>query len=173
MGVTSNTEHIVTPPDLRSRVLYGKANTSTTISGTGGSAAVSLTVEQMPLHKHTINIVETAHTNTTTITDPGHTNNNTITDPGHTHGWNFGIEGDDAGQGTSNDEFTKAANDSTAPIGSATTGITISNVSATTGIGVSIGNTNTNISATSTDTGGTSTVPILPPYFTVNYIIKY
>jgi microcystin-dependent protein len=177
MGVTSNTQDSVTPPDLRSRVLYGKAATGTTTSVTGGSATVTLNVNQMPVHKHTINIVETEHTHTATINDPGHVHNNTITDPGHTHDWNYGMEGDDANNGSSYDEFTKQPEGTKDPpsttIETNTTGITIGNVAAYTGIGVTIGNTKTNISATSVDTGGGQPFDILPPYFTVNYIIKY
>jgi microcystin-dependent protein len=176
MGVTSNTQDSVTPPDLRSRVLYGKAATGTTTSVTGGSATVTLNVNQMPVHKHTINIVETEHTHTATINDPGHRHNNTLNDPGHRHGWNFGTQQDDEGFGTSNREFTEVSSNTEPPenpINTAYTGITIGNVAAYTGIGVTIGNTKTNISATSVDAGGNTAVDILPPYFTVNYIIKY
>lgn len=177
MGVTSNTQDSVTPPNLREKFLYGKA-ASTGTSGTGGSLSVTIQLANMPTHKHDVTAEQGVHTHTATVSDPGHIHNNTINDPGHTHDWNFGMEGDDDNQGSSYDEFTKQPEGTKDPpgntIATSTTGITIGNVSAVTGIGVTLGNTKPNITVTESDKGsGTALTLPLQPHFTVNYIIKY
>ena len=198
MGVNSNTLDSVTPPNLKNKFLYGKTNTNTTTSGVGGNETINISVNQMPTHNHTINIVDSGHTHVNTLSDTGHTHANTVSnpehthantlsDPGHTHDWNYGTESDDQGQGTSNREFTailEGNNDATAPIESAytdmdivnvaaTTTVAIDNVAAYTGMGIVNVAAYTGISATSNDNGSGAPVNILPPYFTVNYIIKY
>jgi microcystin-dependent protein len=52
MGVESNTANEITPPDLRSRFLYG-ASATNTIGGTGGSSSVTLETANIPSHSHT------------------------------------------------------------------------------------------------------------------------
>ena len=128
MNTTVNTSDSITPPDLRQRFLYGRSQTNST-SNQGGSSTVTLALNQMPKHKHTI----------------------TINDPGHNHTWNYGLEGDDDGRGGSYNEFTTIAGSNTNSIASATT----------------------NITASMDEVGGTTPVDILPPYYTINYIIKY
>lgn len=118
-----------TPPNLKSRFLYG-SSTITTIMGTGGATTDSITLStaNMPSHNHG------------------------VTDPGHQHGWSYGTSPDDSGSGGSDREFTKtsASNSFVNPIESATTGITIQNAGS----------------------GTAFTVDTVPPYFTVNYIMK-
>jgi microcystin-dependent protein len=65
MGVTSNTANSITPPNLQSQFLYGSSSTSSSIGSTGGTSSVTLNVNQMPSHSHTVN------------------------DPGHDHSYNF------------------------------------------------------------------------------------
>lgn len=48
-----------------------------------------------------------------------------INDPGHTHAWTHGQEGDDSGNGKSNNEFTLAPGTVAGAIGSSTTDISI------------------------------------------------
>jgi len=117
LGITTNTANNFTPPDLRSRFLYGSANTGTGIGTTGGSTTQTLTTAHLPSHTHT-------------ITDPGHIH--TVTDPGHIHGTSAT---DDGGR---NDNTTAQGGQTYLQDGyntkSATTGITI--VSKTTGISI-------------------------------------
>lgn len=118
-----------TPPNLKSRFLYG-SSTITTIMGTGGATTDSITLStaNMPSHSHG------------------------VTDRGHVHNWRFGTAQDDAGSGGSDREFTLTTSSAltTSPIESATTGITIQNAGS----------------------GTAFTVDTVPPYFTVNYIMK-
>jgi microcystin-dependent protein len=54
MGVTTNTANRITPPNLKSRVMYGKSTTTTTTMGFGGSSTQELTVANLPPHSHDI-----------------------------------------------------------------------------------------------------------------------
>jgi microcystin-dependent protein len=83
-------------PDLQERFVVGAGATdNTSVAGTGqyavnakaGTNSVVLLTNQIPSHNHT-------YSGTTT------TNGN------HTHLWNYGVEGDDSGNGGSNNEFT-------------------------------------------------------------------
>ena len=65
MGVSSNTANSITPPNLKSRFLYGSPTTNASIGSEGaigsegGTSSVTLTVNEMPSHSHG-------------ISDPGH-----------------------------------------------------------------------------------------------------
>ena len=83
-------------PDLQERFVVGAGSAdNTSVAGTGqyavnakaGTNSVVLLTNQIPSHNHT-------YSGTTT------TNGN------HTHLWNYGVEGDDSGNGGSNNEFT-------------------------------------------------------------------
>jgi microcystin-dependent protein len=82
-------------PDLQERFVVGAGATdNTSVAGTqyavnakAGTNSVVLLTNQIPSHNHT-------YSGTTT------TNGN------HTHLWNYGVEGDDSGNGGSNNEFT-------------------------------------------------------------------
>lgn len=148
-AITGGAGATYTPPDLRSKFLYGTANIGTT-GATGGAVnqSITLTTAHLPAHNHG-------------VTDPGHGHG--VTDPGHRHGWKFGTEGDDANNGASFNEFTTVGGTNAPavdPINIATTGISIN--SATTGI-----------STTNTGSGTAFSVNTVPPYYTVNYIMKY
>jgi len=95
-----------TPPNLKSRFLYGSSIITSTM-GIGGAATDSITLStaNMPSHSHGVN------------------------DPGHGHNWSYGTSTDDAGTGGSDREFTKtaASNSFTNPIASGVTNITIQN----------------------------------------------
>lgn len=94
-------------PDLRGRACVGAGAgaglTNRALGSTGGSETHTLTSGQMPSHNHS------------------------IADPGHTHTWNNGLEGDDAGDGGSNAEYTRIGGSVTGVIANATTGILINN----------------------------------------------
>jgi microcystin-dependent protein len=115
LGVTTNNANSITPPDLRSRVIYGAA-TTTANPTTGGSATVSLAVTNLPAHSHNINYKQN-------VADTG--NNN------------------------------KSA-------GAVASAYTASSVSL---------NSTTNFSVDNTGSG--TAFSVLPPYYTLNYILKY
>ena len=61
MGVSTNTSNSITPPDLRGRFLRGCDSVATTTKGSGGSNTATLTTAHLPLHTHTVNIVDPGH----------------------------------------------------------------------------------------------------------------
>lgn len=103
-------------PDCRGRVLgtlgQGPGLTNRTLGQNPGEETHTMTTAEMPSHTHT----------GTTGSSGEHSH--AITDPGHRHIWNYGLEGDDSGEGGSNAEFTTAAGPLD-PMANATTGITI------------------------------------------------
>lgn len=113
LGVTSNTSNSITPPDLRSRVIYGASTTSANPT-TGGSANVTLSVNNMPAHSHTINYKQNGTTS------------------------------------------------SNASAGAVMAGIANTATALTSATNFSIN-----------DTGSGTAFSVLPPYFTLNYILKY
>jgi microcystin-dependent protein len=115
LGVTSNTANSVTPPDLRSRVIYG-ASTTTANPTTGGSANVTLAVTNLPAHSHNISYKQSGTTSS-----------------------NTGAAAVMAGVANS-----------------------ASSLSSTTTSNFSI-----------TNTGSGTAFSVLPPYYTLNYILKY
>ena len=86
-------------PDLQERFVVGAGSadnisvpgsTQYALNDSGGANSVTLSTNQIPSHNHTYS-------------------GWTSTDGNHTHLWNYGIEGDDSGNGGSNDEFTLRA----------------------------------------------------------------
>uniref|UniRef100_A0A6C0JIE1 Phage tail collar domain-containing protein n=1 Tax=viral metagenome TaxID=1070528 RepID=A0A6C0JIE1_9ZZZZ len=51
-GVLTNNSNSVTPPDLRSRFLYGSNTTSSNIGTVNGSSTIKLTSSTIPSHTH-------------------------------------------------------------------------------------------------------------------------
>ena len=142
----SNTANSLTPPDLRSKFLYGSGTVSSTLV-TGGASTVTLAIANLPAHNHAINITDNGHSHG--VNDPSHAHsvqNGTWDDYNYTGGQQPLGDGPTLGNGF----FTNGAY----------TGITIN--SATTGI-----------SAASVNTGLGTAFSILPSYLTINYIMKY
>jgi len=153
------------PPSLFGKFLRG-ANTATNVGFDttnkligGGSNTVTLITNNLPSHNHD-------------VTDPGHTHD--VTDPGHSHGANTyrtsyrskgyrpltSVWGDWCSALTLENNGRPAPNltfKTTVNIG--TTGCTIDNT--------------TPIKMSSTSTGISEPVTIIPSYINVNYIIKY
>lgn len=148
MGVATNTSNSITPPDLRGSFIYGQSSAATTTKVSGGAANVTLAVTNLPSHSHT-------------ATDSGHTHTNTLTDPGHTHNSSSGATSIAQSQnglvgGSGNPPVVSAGTTAYNSV----TGMTINNVSSTANI--TVGNT-----------GSGTAFSILPPYVTMNYIMKY
>jgi microcystin-dependent protein len=132
MGVNSNSENSITPPNLTSSFIYGQASTATTTKSTGGSDSVTLAANNIP-----------SLTISSSATDSGHSH--TITTLSNS---------------TGTVQFNRIPN----TVG--TTGVT--NSTATTNTGKA------NISVTSSYTNNNpQNVATLPPYTTMNYIMKY
>jgi microcystin-dependent protein len=51
-GITTNTSNSITPPDLRSNFLFGSSNTTSDIGTFGGSATQTISISNMPSHRH-------------------------------------------------------------------------------------------------------------------------
>ena len=193
----TNTGNSLTPPDLRSKFLYSSSDVTTTLTS-GGSTTVTLTESNLPSHSHTITISEPGHTHNNTIYQNAHSHGISISDPGHAHGNYLNDPRHDhycLMKNTDNRDFdslnyqnppSDSGNNSGAYwyTNNATTGMWITNVGAYTGIsafsdslqpGVNITNaaSNTGITATSSNVGSGTAISILPPYSTVNYIMKY
>ena len=117
LAISTNTPNSFTPPDLRSKFLYGSSNTSSGIGNTGGTSTQTLVTGNLPSHTHE-------------VTDPGHIHS--INDEGHIHKT---VATDDGGR---NDFTTSQGGQTYKQNGydteSATTGISI--VSAKTGVSI-------------------------------------
>ena len=168
-------------PDYRSRFLIG-ASALYPLGTTGGGSAFTLTVGNLPPHKH--GVTDPGHTHT--VTDPGHTH--TVTDPGHTHtvtdpGHHHDITVA-SGSGPVNAQVVLGAPCGLAATSTATTGVTVArattevtNASHTTG-NTNVANTtgNTNVAnttgVTTQNTGSGDPITILPPYAPVTLLIK-
>jgi microcystin-dependent protein len=187
----------ITPPDLRSRFLRGNSTVSTISNG--GSDSVTLTTVNIPSHSHGITMnggshthnntcSASAHNHAITVTETPHKHNDALVDPGHSHRCLLGRLND--GNWTSgNGEYPpgdgqtlvgrvwytrqagiviypNANGNATANwIGSSANTVNtlrMTNVAATTGI-----------TATCAPVGSGTSFSIIPPYATVNYIIKY
>jgi len=146
MNVNTNNANSITPPDLTGKFLMGASSTST-INNIGGNSSVTLSTANLPAHNHT-------------ATDNGHTHANTLTDPGHSHGTSnpFCFNGGGGGNGVSfGGSYT---NNTPLSIMKNYTGVTINNAGASASI--TVGNT-----------GSGTAFTTLPPYLTINYIMKY
>lgn len=133
-------------PDLRDRFIVG-AGSSYSVGAIGGSASVTLTEAQMPVHTHVI---------TATAASAG-AHNHTITDPGHTHAVGTALSDGPTGADLASTGYGAASN-----VSSATTGISLA---------AAADHTHT-ITATAGNAGSGSSHENRPPYFALAYIMK-
>jgi microcystin-dependent protein len=150
LGVTTNTANSIRPPDLTGKFLYG-SSTPTTVNTTGGATSTTLTSNNMPQHNHTVN--ETAHTHT-------------ATQSAHSHGGNVNLYIGGI-TGTTNRPMPYTANLPATPY-TATTITTDSQTPA-----ITVASATTGITVNNAGSATPTPVPILPPYVTINYIMKY
>jgi microcystin-dependent protein len=186
LGVATNTANSIKPPNLIGKFLYGSSN-PTIVNEIGGNTTATLISNNMPQHTHTVN--ETAHSHT--ITDNGHTHGATQT--AHSHGvtsslYDFGYNttgtlipsgnvraGTAAGNVLSNGSLYGAGRPLNPPM---PTGVNINNASpeisvASASTGISLGSASTGITVNNAGQASPSAFPIMPPYVTINYIMKY
>jgi microcystin-dependent protein len=146
LGISTNNGNSVVTPNLQSNFLQGRSSTTSGMSTTAGASSVTLTTANMPSHKHTISGSATTSATgsfTTTISQTGGTAYGFSQD---TNTWKGG--GDATGGYVGYEKLLSAS----------TTGV------------ITASTTLNNLSAT--DAGSGAAFSNLPPYFTVNYIIK-
>lgn len=153
-------------PNLQNAFPYGAAAVG--LGATGGEAAHTLVVSEMPVHAHSIGDPGHVHS----VYDPAHNHGQTphthgVTDPGHVHSGGYTNTGGGVPQ--------NQVGGTLANTGSAATGISIqgsgANINAAS-TGVQIDGAYTGISGT-INQGGGGAHNNLPPYVGVNFIIKY
>ena len=125
-------------PDLRERFIVGAGGDNGSVAGTNGYSVSNTGGENF----HVLSVAELATHNHTGITS---------TDGDHTHDWLHGTETDDSGNGSSNDEYTKA-------------GGTLSGQMSTNGAHSHTLNIN--------NEGGNSGHETRPPYYALAFIMK-
>ena len=137
-------------PDLRGRMILGVSG-SHALASTAGSETVSIGVANLPPHTHT----------GTTAANGAHTHS--ISDPGHQHGRLNAI-----------DDNNGSNNVGQAPVGDANTNYVVGHPTefATTGISVNSAGQHSH-SFTTDATGSGVALNILPPFMSLNFIIKY
>jgi len=157
-GVTTNNSNSITLPNLKNYFLLG-ASVTKTLGSKGGSSSITLTTNQLPSHNH----------NVSTISSPQH--NHEINDPGHSHaGINYHT-------GFCNELQSGQAFYARNTSGNATT-ITaegpLSVTHSTSSNTASKVDANSTLPTTSINSAGSgNSIYILPPYTTINYVIKY
>jgi len=151
LGVATNTANSIKPPNLIGKFLYGSSD-PTIVNETGGNATATLNSNNMPQHTHN-------------VTDTGHTH--TITDPGHSH---IGCVNLYIGAVSSaNTHRPTPTLDKVPPTPYTSTTITAD--SKTTGI--TVASASTGITVNYAGQATPTAFSIMPPYVTINYIMKY
>jgi len=165
LAVSTNTSNSCTPPDLKSKFLYGSSSTSS-IGTIAGTTTKTIAIANLPAHNHA-------------ITDPGHNHGGStgshghgVNDPGHSHytGDNYSTYIGSGGVTTNvyrtgGESYTQNYVSNANTVVSNTTNISIQGATA------SISSGTTGISVQNTGSG--TALDIMPPYFTVNYIMKF
>lgn len=142
-------------PDLRGKTIIGTSGFFT-LGHQGGAETVTLTTDNLPSHSHT------------GTTDVSGTHTHTVTDNGHTHPYSDAYFAENRGQPNNNYFGTHSDTDSdnnlyTRDVTSGTGYATISVTSA---------GAHTHTFTTSL-VGSANSFDILPPYVSLNYLIKY
>lgn len=200
-GVTTNTSNRVVPPNLKSRFLYGSSDGSVGLRG--GSTTKTISTDNLPSHDHSITdqqhthgIYDPGHKHG--LTNPSHNHSastpdhsHAVSDPQHTHNTKASDSGTSyGGLELNRDDTTAQASSGSIQGGYQTypspTGISLDTASTLITVGnttpiVTMDNAHTNISLYSASTGVTSVnftgngsaFDIMPPYTTINHIMKY
>jgi microcystin-dependent protein len=163
-------------PNLVNRFPMGAG----TLAATGGEAAHVLTAAELAPHVHPI--TDVAHTHGASQTahvhpDPGHTHAVSAGDSGtHVHGGNllrFVGSGGSLGVGATPFNVAEGNTDaSNAP------GVNVSITPAATGLqasqpAITVNPANTGLTTTQANTGGGAAHNTLPPFLTINFVIRY
>lgn len=174
-------------PNMKDRFVMG-TSTSAALASTGGAATVTLTVAQMPSHTHTQNShnhTQNSHNHTQnghthTLNGHAHSFSGTTSESGwHTHkcvtynGATGGYEyvRPNGWSGQNGDREIAGAGSHTHSY-SGTTGGNSGNTSSTTATNNATTATNQATTATNQNTGGGEAHTNIPPYISMNYIIR-
>ena len=165
MGIGSESGDNYTPPNLNG---YFLQQTGSTVGDTGGNSTATLSEANMPSHTHTVTIPD--HTHEITVNE--HTHSISAYDSGHTHPvattstqTSGGLSKGPAqvwGPWSANNEVTLKAQTSYASITATATDVTVGAEAET-----------VSLTPTVYSTGSGTAFDILPPFYNVNYILKY
>ena len=165
MGIGSESGDNYTPPNLNG---YFLQQTGSTVGDTGGNSTATLSEANMPSHTHTVTIPD--HTHEITVNE--HTHSITASDSGHTHSISIpstlttGIHPKGAAYGWSSsvghNKRILTTHTSYASITATATDVTVGAEAET-----------VSLTPTVYSTGSGTAFDILPPFYNVNYILKY
>jgi microcystin-dependent protein len=155
-------------PNLQGKFPLGVTGTAAP-GAAGGASAVTLATANLPAHAHAITDVAHNHS----LSDPTHNHSQTphthgVTDPGHAHTGGFAPSG-----GLFNSGVGPGLAQNT---GTNTTGISVQGSSAginAAAAGISLSPAGTGLGATQNTGSGTPLSLPLPPYITINFIVRY
>jgi microcystin-dependent protein len=142
-------------PDLRGKTVIG-TGAGFTLGHQGGAETVTLTTNNLPSHSHT------------GTTDVSGTHTHTASDSGHTHPYSDAFFAENRSQPNNNNFGTSSGtdNDNNLYTRDVTTGTGNANIS------VQSAGAHTHTFTTSS-VGSANSFAILPPYVSLNYLIKY
>ena len=165
MGIGSESGDNYTPPNLNG---YFLQQTGSTVGDTGGNSTATLSEANMPSHSHTVTIPD--HTHEITVNE--HTHSISAYDSGHTHhvattstqtiGGLYKGPAQIWGPWAANDAVTLTAQTSYASITATASNVTVGAEAET-----------VSLTPTVSSTGSGTAFDILPPFYNVNYILKY